>query len=766
MPKGLTRNDLLYILNEAFKISKASNNALEFTENGLYVESYKLHSNSSDLHMPSKEAHDIVAALSVNENGTLLYNGEPAGIFISDDDDNAIEFSSEDGGLFVRRVYDQSDFETHVQDNIVHVTQEDRDEWDGILDNAKDYTDDEIDKIKIHNVVYLTSIPEPENMDPHTMYILLDQENIFENPIIVIKVLNEVVKIGVTKASMNNYYTKTEIDDTFETKDHSLASYMPKLKNEDTLSMINNDNGHPVFNNKKFLSSRANNGLSCDNDGGLFYPDVSSELNSLQISAAFAKTNLYDQQITDVGVYTLKDSINNYNLLLAEYWFYPPAIIYSPVYKEVYNTYKAPDNGYGEYSLVFGNDRMGELWETFNDRGGLNSEKYDFIYDFDFYANANVFKIVNKEDVVTHANDYSLCYAYSDEDFLEYTCRFEVFNNMHGTNSRYAFWQFVICRFYDENGVQHKLSVSRNNAINDSAAMYSPNYITPISMKYTGQSTRGTTAGYTSYYGDPGGVSSDYDSFRNTPITREFHSRDYRVGMQYYTKAYIAVDYNVHENIGIKIDNSQINNIYSFYELQNSQPNVAVFVQKTTQYVKIWMSTDMTKWRDGELPTESPTYTLTYANNYSTLAFENAKGQIGFEIGNGKESANVDDVRCFRNVVLKQHTYYEKLESVVDRIETIENPEHSIGYAKTALMDTDNMEFLYNRSIGYTLELGYGISNANIKLRMHDNKLYVDHLTNTAIYRITGIGKGQSVEQEPDIIVVDDNNNEEPNEEP
>ena len=277
-------------------------------------------------------------------------------------------------------------------------------------------------------------------------------------------------------------------------------------------------------------------------------------------------------------------------------------------------------------------------------------------------------------------------------------------------------------------------------------------------MKYTGQSTRGTTAGYTSYYGDPGGVSSDNDSFRNTPITREFHSRDYRVGMQYYTKAYIAVDYNVHENIGIKIDNSQINKIYSFYELQNSQPNVAVFVQKTVQYVKIWMSTDMTKWRNGELPTESPTYTLTYANNYSTLAFENAKGQIGFEIGNGKESANVDDVRCFRNVVFKQHTYYEKLESVVDRIETIENPEHSIGYAKTALMDTDNMEFLYNRSIGYTLELGYGISNANIKLRMHDDKLYVDHLANTAIYRITGIGKGQSqeVEPTPDVIIADD----------
>jgi hypothetical protein len=64
-----------------------------------------------------------------------------------------------------------------------------------------------------------------------------------------------------------------------------------------------------------------------------------------------------------------------------------------------------------------------------------------------------------------------------------------------------------------------------------------------------------------------------------------------------------------------------------------------------------------------------------------------------------------------------------------------ENP----GCAKTAVIDTDTLNYLYSKNMDYMLEYGYGILMSNSKIRMHGNKLWVDYYHNVCIYKITGI---------------------------
>lgn len=712
MPKGLTRNDLLYILNEIFKISTANNNALRFTEQGLFVESYSVHSGNSDLHMPSKEAHDIVAGFSLDANDNLIYNGDPATIRISDEENNAIQLDA-DGALYVERVYNQSDFQDHLNDDDRHVTQEDRDKWDGMVDESNEYTDDEIEKIKIHRVVYSTSVPAPEDMDPHVMYILLDEENIVENPVIKIKVDNEVVTIGITKATMNLYYTKQECDDKFETIQHAENTYMEKPSNEDVITDIVNDNGHPVFTGKKFLSSRANNALREEADGSLFCEDFSALVHSLQISAAFSKTNLYDQEISAPGTYILKDDINSYNLLLVEYWFYPPAIIQVPVYAMKKLMHTATD--FDGYSYTFTPDDTEFLYNKITDKrysaGFANSEgkEWTCYYDYDDLRK-QVIEINYGPDhgnVGTYGTgNYGYASLYSTEKYLEYEISFKIkFGTSNGgsisTNIRDRIEMLSICSFIDENNIEHEMAF--------------------ICGKW--------------YYG-----SDEYLGLTGLDVNNNYgHIRAHGY--------YLVIDPTFTSDLGNQITCKKYVQLSSYQDDGTSNGILEVKVIKTSNNVKIYYGVS------GATPSEI--VSLNFNRYAETDIFTNQPGKIGITLG---RYFPINGYMKIYDINFTQHVWYQTEEPVVDRMDIVENPDHNIGYAKTAIVDTDNIEYLYRQSIGYTLELGYGISNSNIKFRMHENKLYVDHLSNSAIYRITGIGQGHTEEEEPDpnIFIYDD----------
>ena len=72
------------------------------------------------------------------------------------------------------------------------------------------------------------------------------------------------------------------------------------------------------------------------------------------------------------------------------------------------------------------------------------------------------------------------------------------------------------------------------------------------------------------------------------------------------------------------------------------------------------------------------------------------------------------------------------------------DPEEKPGDAKSVMVDTDTMEELYAKGIDYMIELGHGVSVANSKIRIHDDRLEVNYYHNICIYKITGIKRGDT----------------------
>ena len=72
------------------------------------------------------------------------------------------------------------------------------------------------------------------------------------------------------------------------------------------------------------------------------------------------------------------------------------------------------------------------------------------------------------------------------------------------------------------------------------------------------------------------------------------------------------------------------------------------------------------------------------------------------------------------------------------------DPEGKPGDAKSVMVDTDTMEELYAKGIDYMIELGHGVSVANSKIRIHDDKLEINYYHNICIYKITGIKRGDT----------------------
>lgn len=70
--------------------------------------------------------------------------------------------------------------------------------------------------------------------------------------------------------------------------------------------------------------------------------------------------------------------------------------------------------------------------------------------------------------------------------------------------------------------------------------------------------------------------------------------------------------------------------------------------------------------------------------------------------------------------------------------------EEKPGDAKSVMVDTDTMEELYAKGIDYMIELGHGVSVANSKIRIHDDRLEVNYYHNICIYKITGIKRGDT----------------------
>lgn len=325
--KILTREDLLYILNSIFALSREPNNAFQMLEDGLYVEDYKLHSEDADQHIDA-DIKAILTKLSVTESGILNYDNKTVGIVISADEGNAVEVKPD--GIYVKIIPEK--VQEHLDDSDSHVSEEDRESWNKSLQDAKDYVDDEIGKLVIINIEEVLELPDPIGAPSTTLYVLKEDESTSETEYtLYINIKDKFVPLSITKRTLDLYLTKKEIEDKYCLKEdahnHERLEVLEKLS-EDT-------DGNLVYNGLELsmthVSEKPDNAIR-DIEGKWYVKDLESEIRSLQLASQFNKVNLLNGECTEAGIYDLKENINNFNLLLIEYYYKPDDETKAPGY--------------------------------------------------------------------------------------------------------------------------------------------------------------------------------------------------------------------------------------------------------------------------------------------------------------------------------------------------------------------------------------------------------------------------------------------------
>ena len=305
--KALTKEDLIYILQGLFKIADAEDNALSRDENGFYVKDLQdeiaEHHENDDIHVTSS-IRKVLDKMSV-EGDTLLYNGRPLTTELSKQADNAITVD-ENGGIYAKDYH----ADEHIQDGSIHVTQDKKDAWDAMLNESKQYCMDEIGKLTLTKFEIVTQLPTA-NISSETLYFLLDVNE--ENQIgfmLYVYVLDKWLPCMISKEKLEAVF----------------AQDLHNHDNKTVLDMFSEVDGRVLYNGKdmfELVVKEDDTNAASFVDGELYIKDFSKELKSIENCAAFAKVNLYSDIITDSGKYTLKDDINEYNLLLVEYYYRP-----------------------------------------------------------------------------------------------------------------------------------------------------------------------------------------------------------------------------------------------------------------------------------------------------------------------------------------------------------------------------------------------------------------------------------------------------------
>lgn len=321
MSKALTKEDLLYILQGIFRLSTQPDNAFQMLDDGLYVKDYQNdfnnHTSDTGLHI-TQDIRDILDLFSIDANDNLLYDGKPVNVSISGEANNAIKVKSD--GIYVEDI--STETKNHIQDTDIHVTKTDKETWDNTLQDAKDFTMDEIDKLVIYDIKEVDVLPT-ENISSTTLYLLTsDPEHSDEcEDVMYMYLRDKWITLSITNKTLKLLATKKELEDYAKKDD------LHEHDNKDLLDKFSNaDNGDLLYDNKSLhefeLSEASNNAVKLK-DGKLFVEDFSEVIRSLQVASAISKTRLYTGDITESGRYDLADDIDNYSMIMIDYYYKP-----------------------------------------------------------------------------------------------------------------------------------------------------------------------------------------------------------------------------------------------------------------------------------------------------------------------------------------------------------------------------------------------------------------------------------------------------------
>lgn len=319
MQKALTKEDLMYILDSIFRISQDEENAFEMREDGLYVRSYEQHEQNKNLHIEER-LRLILDKITVDNAGNIYYDTHLLSR-VSAAEKNAIQ--QKDDGIYVEDII--QDTKDHMANGEIHVTKEKQEEWDGILQKSENYVTEKIKELVIYDYEIVPALPEnPEDVIATRCYIWTDDPNKPEEMIGVpyIWFQDQWFKLSITNETLNQLVTKKHLEENYFLKEN-----YQKHDNVEVLDKFTEDeNGTLMYAGADirqiFVSEENGNAVELRN-GKLYVKDYTQVIHDLQVGAAFATDILYNKECSDSGLYELEYSIDEFSMLLIDYYYKP-----------------------------------------------------------------------------------------------------------------------------------------------------------------------------------------------------------------------------------------------------------------------------------------------------------------------------------------------------------------------------------------------------------------------------------------------------------
>jgi hypothetical protein len=173
----LRKEDLIDILEALFKFSQEPNNAFVRKEDGLFVldfyQAFQNHVSDTSVHATNQET-DILRNFTIVDD-VLCYKGEPIIIKPSQEEGNAIVVKPD--GIYIKDL--SQTLQDHLDNTDVHVTAQDKENWNKILELAKKYADDLVDALVIYDYAIVDDLDllEPSLIKPTTVYCIQEKNS-------------------------------------------------------------------------------------------------------------------------------------------------------------------------------------------------------------------------------------------------------------------------------------------------------------------------------------------------------------------------------------------------------------------------------------------------------------------------------------------------------------------------------------------------------------------------------------------------------------
>lgn len=178
--------------------------------------------------------NDLMTALK--KNNTHINNQiNKLADFINNDINNVLDNHNKNikniYGL-LKTIYD--DTEAHKNDTVIHVTQADKDKWNGILKTANDYAKQLFDNVNSFDIVKCTVLPtDPKDINTHTIYFLSSSKKENNNYYDEYMYINgQWELIGTTKIDLSGYIKATDAETKINAAKTDLQSKIDAAKTD------------------------------------------------------------------------------------------------------------------------------------------------------------------------------------------------------------------------------------------------------------------------------------------------------------------------------------------------------------------------------------------------------------------------------------------------------------------------------------------------------------------------------------------------------